>query len=163
MNTKIYFAKVKQNAIIPSKSEGDAGYDIYANFNEDFLIIKPHETKMIPTGIASVCSEDYYFQLQERGSTGSKGIALRCGVIDASYRGEWFVPITNTTNKTLWVDKRFDKFEEYNEHIHYPYKKAICQVVLLPVPKVEIEEIDYETLISFKSERGTGLLGSSGK
>jgi len=47
--------------------------------------------------------------------------------------------------------------------IVYPYSKAICQVVLLPVPKVNIEEIDYETLKKFESERGIGCLDSTNK
>ena len=50
---------------------------------------------MLPTGIASACSSNYYFQIFERGSTGVKGIGQRSGVIDSSYRGEWFIPITN--------------------------------------------------------------------
>jgi len=163
MKTTIKFAKTNPNAIIPSKIEENAGMDVYTCFDEDYMIINPHETKMIPTGIASVCSSDYYFQLFERSSTGSKGIAQRCGVIDSSFRGTWFVPITNTTNKTLWIDKRVNKFEEYEEDIKYPYSKAICQVVLLPVPKVNIEEIDYETLKTFESKRGIGCLDSTNK
>ena len=47
--------------------------------------------------------------------------------------------------------------------IVYPYEKAICQVLLLPVPKIMIDEIDYETLKSFKSERGMNSLGSTNK
>lgn len=168
MNQIIYFSKVKPNAIIPFKSEENAGYDIYANFDSDCIIINPHKTKMIPTGIASACSNDYYFQLFERGSTGTKGIGQRCGVIDSSYRGEWFVPLTNHNNYPIAIikenaDKDMIIRSWGNRTIFYPYEKAICQAVLLPVPKVDIKEIDYETLKEFKSERGLGALGSSGK
>ena len=58
-NRTIYFAKVKEDAIIPSKREEDGAFDIYACFEEDFMIIAPHETKLIPTGIASAFSSDY--------------------------------------------------------------------------------------------------------
>jgi dUTP pyrophosphatase len=165
---KVYFAKVRPDAIIPSKKEGNAGYDIYANFIADSIVIASHETVMIPTGIASACSSDYYFQLFERGSTGTKGIGQRCGVIDSSYRGEWFVPITNHNNKHLVIRKsgitNEEIFGDTMPHIvDYPYEKAICQAVLLPVPKVEIKEISYEALQIIKSERGIGCLGSSGK
>lgn len=160
---KIKFAKVKENAVIPSKREEDAGYDIYACFDEKFVIIQPHETVLIPTGIASAFSDDYVMVLKERGSTGTKGMAQRCGVIDSGFRNEWLVPITNTTDKTIMIDKVFEKVEEYNSYIHYPYGKAICQALLLPVPKVEIEEIAYDELIKIESERGNGMLGSSGK
>jgi len=38
-STQIYFAKVKQNAIIPSKREEDGCYDVYACFDEDYITI----------------------------------------------------------------------------------------------------------------------------
>lgn len=63
----LFFAKIKENAIIPSKRIEDAGYDIYPCFEEDFIIINPHETKLIPTGIASAFNKNYYIQIQERG------------------------------------------------------------------------------------------------
>ena len=158
----IYFAKVKEGAKIPSKRVEDAGFDIYACFDEEEIVIQPHETKMIPTGIASCCSDDYVFILKERGSNGSKGIAQRCGVIDSGYRNEWFVPLTNTTNKLVIITKNIDKYNDDNI-IVYPYEKGISQALLVPVPKVEVNEISYEQLKQFKSKRGMGALGSSGK
>jgi dUTP pyrophosphatase len=169
MNQIIYFSKVKPDAVIPSKRKEDAGYDIYACFEEDYIIIYPHETKSIPTGIASACSDDYYFQLFERGSTGIKGIGQRSGVIDSGYRKEWFVPITNHNDSYLVIRKEnvsnMDIWGQImpNNVIDYPYEKAICQAVLLLVPKVDVEEVEYETLKSFASERGMGCLGSTNK
>ena len=43
----------------------------------------------------------YYFQVEERGSTGSKGIKKSAGVIDSGYRGEIFIAITNSTDNYL--------------------------------------------------------------
>lgn len=159
----IYFSKVRPDAIIPSKDEENAGYDIYANFEDEYIIIPPRTTKMISTGLASACSPDFYFQLFERGSTGTKGIAQRCGVIDSGYRNEWFVPLTNTTDKLLWISKHVNKFIDDEVNIWYPYSKAICQAVLLPVPKTEVVEKDYEELKLMISERGMGSLGSTNK
>lgn len=159
----IYFAKVKPEAIIPSKEDYNAGYDIYACFEQDSIIIHTHETKAIPTGIASMCSSDYCFILKERGSTGTIGIGQRCGVIDSSYQGEWFVPITNHNTQTLIISKKHNKVEKFVNSIYYPYSKAICQALLIPVPKAKVNEITYEDLLSFESERGLGCLGSSGK
>lgn len=102
---KVKFAKVKPNAIIPSKRDEDMGFDIYACFDEDYMVIESHTTKLIPTGIASACDSGYGFLLRERGSTGSKGIALRCGVIDSGYRNEWFVGLTNTNNRDIILSK----------------------------------------------------------
>lgn len=160
---KIYFAKVNPNAIIPTKEYHNAGYDIYICSDEDVIEIQPHETELLPTGIASSCNSDYYFQLFERGSTGTKGIGQRCGVIDSSYRGEWFIPITNHNDKPLLIVKDCKNHIQKPCIVIYPMDKAIAQAVLLPVPKVEIQEISYDDLLNIKSERGTGKLGSSEK
>ena len=188
----IKFAKVKENAIIPTKTNENMGYDIYACFDEDYIEIRPHETKLIPTGIASCCSDDYGFIIKERGSTGSQGIAVRCGVIDSGFRGEWFIALTNTTRQTIRITKKVDKVQQgvayddkeekyyldVNENIDltqndpfvygetlkfYPYSKAIAQAILVPVPKVKVEEVTYDELKAIKSDRMNGQLGSSGK
>ena len=181
MHTTVKFAKVRPTAKIPTKRVEDAGYDIYADFEEDYMLIPPHETVMIPTGIASACDTDYCFVLKERGSTGSKGIAQRCGIIDSGYRSEWFVPITNTTENLIIINKQNvtldiikDIAYKYTSNIAnkifgadmptlYPYEKAICQALVVPVPTVDVEEYTYEELLAIPSNRGLGALGSSGK
>lgn len=163
----IYFAKMNRKAIIPSKRDEDAGYDIYACFDDEFKIIMPHETVSIPTGIASAFDDSYYAQLQERGSTGTKGIKYGAGVIDSGYRGEWWVPLTNTNNIPVAISKLNEKDTKYaifmDSFIYYPYEKAIAQFVLLPVPKVTVKELTMYDLLMFKSERGNNCLGSSKK
>lgn len=163
MMTTVKFAKVNPNAIIPSKNDEDMGYDIYACFEEDSFEIPPHQTKLVPTGIASACDKGFGFVLKERGSTGSKGIAQRCGVIDSGYRDAWFVPLCNTTNKTLVITKRPEKYKSEKEYLVYPYTKAIAQALVIPVPEVEVEEYTYEELKQIDSMRGMGKLGSSNK
>jgi dUTP pyrophosphatase len=158
----LYFAKVKEDAIIPSKDYENAGYDIYANFEENEIFIQPNEVKLIPTGIASAMSPKYVLIVKERGSTGTKCMAVRSGVIDASYRGEIFIPINNTGNKTIVITKT-PEAHYGNDVIVYPYTKAIAQLLLLPVPNVNVEEISFEELKKIPSKRGDGALGSSGK
>lgn len=173
----MYFAKVKIGARIPEKREEDAGYDIYACFDEDFIIIPPHTTKMIPTGIASAMHPTKYIQLEERGSTGSKGIKRSAGVIDSGYRGEWFVALTNTNSKDLIISKipeaalygqlYLDQDGEVTgitaPWIFYPYKKAICQAIVHEVPVMNVQEVSLDDLQNIKSDRGAGKLGSSEK
>ena len=166
MNTTVKFAKVRPTAVIPTKRDEDAGFDIYADFEDDFIIIDPHTTTLIPTGIASACDTDYCFILKERGSTGTKGIAQRCGVIDSGYRNEWFVPITNTTNKKIAIIKKDADYifkRNTSGYTIYPYEKAIAQALVVPVPKVKVEELTYNELKEITSDRGMGALGSSGK
>ena len=169
----LYWAKVKENAIIPTKRDEDAGYDIYANFDENYRFIKSGETVMIPTGIASCIPVGYYMQIEERGSSGSKGIKYSAGVFDAGFRGEWNLMVTNTTDKVIAIIKHdfleehkelFDNLVKRNLMIVYPYEKAIFQAILHSTNNQVIpQEISYDELKNIPSERGTGRLGSSNK
>ena len=160
----IYFAKMKETAIIPSKREEDGAFDIYACFEEDYKVIAAHETYLVPTGLASAFSTNYVAILKERGSNGSKGIGQRAGVIDSGYRGEWFVAITNHNARPVVIAKEGAALPaDLAEAIIYPYEKAICQCIMVEVPKLKVTEVSYDTLMEFESERGTGALGSSGK
>lgn len=113
----LYFAKVRSDAIIPSKDDENAGYDIYACFDEDYMIIPGHKTGLIPTGIAAAVSNKYYLQVHERGSTGSKGMKYGAGVVDSSYRGEVFICINNVNLNDIVISKLDKKelFDKYGE------------------------------------------------
>ncbi len=182
MNTdEVYFAKVKPNAIIPTKREEDAGYDVYACFEEDFIEIRRNEIKVIPTGIASAFSNGYGFIIKERGSTGTKGLAVRAGVFDSGFRNEWQVVINNISNKPIYIAKDITKVLKHerkqwklteedisDEQIleiitFYPYDKAIAQAIFIWLPKAKIEIISYNDLLKIESERGLGMLDSTNK
>ena len=163
-DNELVFAKVKEGATIPTKRLEDAAYDIYACFKEDYFVIEPFTTKLVPTGIASAFTPKWVALLRERGSNGSKGIAQRAGVIDSGYRGEWFVPLTNTNRVPVVIAKEGVKLPLiYKNAIIYPYTKGIAQILMVEVPVLDVVEIDYEDLLQIKSERGTGCLGSSNK
>ena len=170
-DNKIYFAKVRPDAKIPTREVWNAGVDIYPCFDEEYMIIPPHGTVLVPTGIASAIPVDYYIQMYERGSSGSKGIKYSAGVIDSSYRGEWFLAATNTNDKPVLItkldlektDKTIRELIE-NAYIVYPYTKALFQGVVHSVHnELEREEISLDALKAIPSERGSGKLGSSGK
>ncbi len=164
----VYFAKLKKEAVIPSKRGEDAGYDVFPCIEGPFLRIPPMQTVLVPTGIASAFPAGYYFQIQERGSTGSRGIAKRCGVIDSGYRGEWFLPMTNLNPLPLFIAKPSSRplLEKSAEKkmimIHY-CNKAIAQAIFLRLPEAGICELSYDELLKIDSERGTASLGSTDK
>ena len=171
---EIVFAKIRETAIVPTKKLEDAGYDLYANFEEDYFVIKPHETRAVPTGIAIAFSSKYYAQVEERGSTGKIGMKKSSGVFDSGYRGEYLIMTYNTNDKPIVISKvAADDMPESFEVggatyakesvIVYPYTKAICQLVLQEVPVLEETELSYKELCSIASERGSGRFGSSGK
>ncbi len=158
----LYFAKVKPEARVPQRRPEDAGYDFYACFDEEALLIGPQETKMVPLGIASAFEPGWVMILKERGSTGTKGIAQRSGVIDSGYRGEYLAPLTNLNPRTLVIAKHPEDWDP-EKYLVYPYDKAVCQGVLLQIPEHESAEVSYEELQKMASQRGAGRLGSSGK
>lgn len=162
---KLYWAKVRDNAILPTRREEDAGYDLYPCFEEEYLEFAPLETKMVPLGVASAFSSDCVLFLKERGSTGIKGISVRSGVMDSGYRGEYIAPITNLNTKPLRIIKAeaLEKLNDKENFVLYPYEKAICQGVLLQMPEACSEELSYEELTAIPSLRAEGRLGSSGK
>ncbi len=173
-DNELYFAKVRESAVIPSKKDEDAGYDLYADFEGDYFVIEPGKTKAVPTGIATAFSSKYYAQIEERGSMGKLGIKKSSGVFDSGYRGEYFIMTYNTNDKPFVICKKpideiDDTFEidgkTYNKEdvILYPSSKAICQMVMQIVPVLEIKEIGYEELSQIESERKAGKFGSSGK
>jgi dUTP pyrophosphatase len=164
----VKFSRMYDDVILPSKKDGDAGYDIYARLPEEMLVIEPHQTVLISTGLRVWVPEGYYMQLFERGSTGTKGIAQRAGVIDSSYTGEILVPITNVNPDRLILAKPGISIPPGLENIWDNYQtyytnKAITQGVILPVPNFPVKEISEEEMLARNTERGQGRLGSSRK
>ena len=168
IKNKVYFSKMKENAIIPSKKEEDAGYDFYACFDEDYILFKPFETKLVPTGIAWASGKEFYLQIEERSSTGSKGIKKSAGVIDSGYRGEIKIAITNANSFPLiftQIDESTlkEKYNLPNNALVYNTKKAIAQGVIHRVENMNIKEISLDELLTISSLRGASGWGSSNK
>lgn len=163
----VKFAKCRKDAIIPTKTKGNAGFDIYITADDDGrrkYVIPAHSTMLLPTGLKSIINENYYVQIQERGSTGSKGIKYSAGVIDSNYRGEWFLAVTNTNNKTLVICETED-LQKYTDvcYIAYDINKALFQGILHKIEDYSIMEVPLEEIENAKTDRGEGKLGSSGK
>lgn len=142
----IKFAKLVDSATIPSGRDEDLGIDFYS-YDKRMLTVtlKPHIVYQLPTGIIMAMDEGYGMILKERSSLGSKGIALRAGVIDSGYRGEVIICLENTTDNDINID----------------LTKAIAQGVLVPNPKKVIEEYKIEEINAIGSERGVGGFGST--
>lgn len=170
------FSRENDMIIGLSKRDEDAGYDLYIDpvwfdsiSNDGKLWMKPGDMCMFSTGIRTVFSDDYVAILHERGSTGSKCMSVRCGVVDSGYRGIWNVMLNNTGERDILIynpDKvnLSDIANDYQiPFTAYPITKAVAQVVFQKVPKTNLEEVNIEDILSIESERGDGKLGSSGK
>lgn len=172
----VFFAKLRSDAVIPSKRDEDAGYDIYASADPNKgqvrtvdgevikeIFVPALTTTLVPTGIAMALPKTHYFNAKhERGSTGKISMSVLAGVVDSGYRGEVFIALT-PLHKDVLITSEVTEVEELENVILYPYSKAIAQGTIDLVPQVNIKEIPFEDLKNIKSERGDTKLGQSGK
>ena len=143
---KVLVKKLHPKVQLPSyKTQGSSGMDLMA-FIESPIKISPNNSALIPTGISVAISNDLEIQIRPRSGLAAKSnisILNTPGTIDSDYRGEIKVILFNHSSKEFVV-KNNDR---------------IAQMILVPVLKVDFEEVDDlpETL------RGSGGFGSTGK
>lgn len=138
--------KLKENAIIPTKgSEYAAGMDLYACIDAP-IIITPHQTVKIGTGLAIELPHRYFGGIFARSGLATRN-GLRpancIGVIDSDYRGEFIIALHNDTDSIQVIN----------------HGDRIAQLVIMPYLEVEfneVEELPY-------TKRGVGGFGSTGK
>lgn len=103
--------KLSDKATVPAYgSEFAAGADLYACIEQD-IVVAPHTTVMIPTGIALELPVGYAGLIYARsGLASKKGLAPanKVGVVDCDYRGEVKVALHNhgETEQTVAVGER---------------------------------------------------------
>ena len=166
MKTKLGWFKMKPEAIIPTKTERNAGFDIYTIDKDVWL--KPHCQNLFATGLGIAVEEGWWLKADDRGSTGSRGIHIHCGVIDNNYRGELFICLKNDNAYPIYfTNKRpmgFYRKWYGRKYFVYNTEKAIAQVMLILQPEVDSLELTVdEWNIAKNTDRGEGKLGSSGK
>lgn len=138
--------RVRSEAVLPERATlGAAGLDLRACTNDETCIM-PGDTALLPTGLAVALPEGSVGLVFGRSGLGIRhGIvpANAVGVIDADYRGEILVGLTN--------------------HSAEPYiiipGDRIAQLVIVPVLTPPIEEV----MDLSDTARGDGGFGSTGK
>ena len=122
-----------------------AGWDLYACLFDD-VTIHPHETKLIPTGLAIVPPKSHFGAIFARSGIATKeGLrpANCVGVCDEDYRGEYKVALHNDS--------------EYDRHIKNGDK--IAQLVFIKYNR-KLKWKQCESLDTTK--RGENGFGSTG-
>ncbi len=143
---EIRIRKASPLAVIPTRgSEKAAGYDLYAAIAEP-VVIHPHETVMIDTGLQIEIPDGYFGAVVARS-----GLAVKenlrpencIGVVDSDYRGNWFIGLHNDglEDRTIVPQER------------------IAQMIVVPYLSAEFVETDTLS----ETERGAGGFGSTGK
>ena len=121
---------------------GDAGLDLSAC---ERISLAPGERALVPTGLAVAIPDGYAGFVQPRSGLAVKhGISIvnTPGLIDSGYRGELQVTLLNTDLRETFVVEP---------------GMRIAQLVVLPVPGIELVEVDELP----ESERGARGFGSS--
>jgi dUTP pyrophosphatase len=123
----------------------DLGYDV---FSLESVILEPHKTVRVRTGISVEARHPETgaalgLLVRDRSSMASKGIATTAGVIDAGYRGEVQIVMTNLGTSAIEL-KAGEK---------------IAQMIPVPVLTGSVQEV--ETLEE-SARLGKGF-GSSGR
>ena len=142
---KISLKKLDARATVPTYGTAcAAGADLRVILDAP-IIIKPHSSTLLHTGIAVVIPEGYVGLIYARSGLASKRClapANKVGVIDADYRGEIMVCLHNHSD--------IEQAVEPNERI--------AQLVIAPYIYGEFEEVnDLDN-----TERGIGGFGSTG-
>ena len=159
---KILWHKLTPDATIPTKRAEDAGFDIYTT--ETDVLLQPHEKHLFKTGLTYWIDKEHWLMGADRGSTGSRGLHIHCGICDQGYRGEIFVCICNDNDFPVHFSSSAASISMKDHVLEYPTTKAIAQLIpmsLLPVESAEAGA-EWEELCH-DSERGSTKLGASGK
>ena len=143
---KILIKKTNKEVITPKyKTDGSSGVDLSA-FLEKKVVIKPNSSELIPTGLQVAIPEELEIQIRPRSGLAAKesiGVLNSPGTIDSDYRGELKIILFNHGKEDFIINNG----------------DRIAQMVLVPILKMEFEEVDSlpDTI------RGQGGFGSTGK
>jgi dUTP pyrophosphatase len=158
---KVKFKKLIEGALPPSQSiKGDAGYDLTAisrSYDDNGKYIE------YGTGLAMEIPEGYVGLIFPRSSVSKTDLILaNCvGIIDSGYRGEIkarFKHIISTQHKHSTHSSFTLTAESTGELIDYKIGERIAQLIILPYPEIEYEEVEELN----DSERGSCGFGSTG-
>lgn len=157
---EIKIKRLTPTALIPTKAHAsDACFDLYLDAPDALyhewnggveikaargIKIRPHETVMLHTGIATEIPFGYYMAIYARSGLSCKQglrLANSVGIVDCQYRDEIKVALYNDSNETRIVH----------------HNDRIAQCMIAPVLATNFTEVD-----ELKDDSRGGGFGSSG-
>ena len=141
MKIKTY---IEIGCYVPQKAHTtDAGFDLRT---PEEVVVEPRSSAIIDTGVHMEIPEGYVGMLKSKSGLNVKSGILSEGVIDAGFTGSIVAKLYNHSD----TPKHFEKGDK------------ITQIVIMPIPFIEIDEVD--NLGEFEaSERGADGFGSTGR
>ena len=143
---KVLVKKLDPNVELPKyKTEGSSGLDLMA-FIDNPIKISPNTSALVPTGISVEISSDLEIQIRPRSGLAAKSsvtVLNTPGTIDSDYRGEIKIILFNHGKEDFIIKN----------------KDRVAQMILVPIIKIEFEEVDELP----NTIRGSGGFGSTGK
>ena len=143
---KVLIKKLNPAVEMPKyKTVGASGMDLMAFINKP-IKLAPKSSCLVPTGLLIAFSEEYEIQIRPRSGLAAKSnisVLNTPGTIDSDYRGEIKVILFNHGSEEFIVNN----------------KDRIAQIILVPVLKIDFEEVENLP----KTIRGSGGFGSTGK
>lgn len=138
--------RFSDTALLPTRATAhSAGYDLYADLLEP-IIIKPHEARMIPTGIGMNIPREFFGGIYARSGWATKR-GLRpsncVGCIDSDYTGQIYVSLHNDSDEEAYI---------YGGD-------RIAQLIFQPYAVLAFEEVGELDA----TDRGEGGFGSTGR
>ena len=138
---KLKVKRIFKDAKIPLyQHRGDAGLDVFSRIH---CVLRPGETKPVPTGIQIAIPEGFVGLVWDKSGISLRGVHRLAGVVDSEYRGEVKVVLTNLGNEPFIIEKGM----------------KIAQLLVQPVEKVEVTEVEELD----DTSRGKKGFGSTGK
>jgi dUTP diphosphatase len=142
--TELQVTRLRDDAHLPRQAyAGDAGLDLAAC---ERLTLQPGERAVVPTGVAVAVPDGYAGFVQPRSGLAARhglSVVNSPGLIDPGYRGELKVVLLNT-----------DRTEPFT----IEPGMRVAQLVIVPVPAVELVEVEE---LPESAERGARGFGSS--
>ena len=144
-NISVKIKKLNPDAIVPKYGTPyAAGADLYACEGKD-VVVEPHKTVFIHTGIAVAIPEGMVGLVYARSGLASKrslAPANKVGVIDSDYRGEIIVALHNDSQAVQYIE----------------HGERIAQIVVMQYEHEDAQEVEELS----GTQRGSGGFGSTG-
>jgi dUTP pyrophosphatase len=137
----LYVKRLTETAVLPTRAHpDDAGLDLYA---DETAVVPEFGRALVRTGIAVGIDPGKVGLIWPRSGLAKSGISTDGGVIDAPYRGEIGVIVTNATPHRHTIEAG-DK---------------IAQLLVQPIFPDTLVEVDELTA----TDRGASGFGSTGR